>query len=239
MTSEGTGVGEAAGMKDDSADLRVRVPHFPVYSELRHLLRILCGRTRKQVTGLHATIRDLQGSRQRVVDWTDPTTWISERLSGSDRELAQAIWHQSDREVNPRHIYGHWLLAQRYDLLREDEMGFLQITDAGSDFLETPGGRSEQIVDEFEGLFKLLAIMANSGPDRAANLVGEWADYLARCSANRSESMIKDTMRRRLNNLLARGFVERKGTLYSVTPDGLDYLQSTGDDDSIGAQQHE
>ena len=238
MTNDGSGIDEAAVSGNGDANLRVRVPHFPVYSELRHLLRVWRGRPRKQVTGLRATIIVLRGTRKYSVDWTDPATWISERLNDSDRELAQAFWDQSNGAVNPRHIYGHWLLAQRYGLLREDSEGFLQITEGGRNFLETPGGETEAVVDEAEGLSKLLSIVADSGPTRAGGLVEEWADYLMRCSAIRSESMVKDTMRRRLTNLLARGLVERKGNLYSATTDGLLYLKKTGDEDSVGAGDH-
>ena len=230
--------GEAANTGSDDTNLRVRVPHFPVYSELRHLLRVWPGRPRKQVTGLRATIIELRGTRKSAVDWTDPATWIPERLNDSDRELAQTIWDQSNGEVNPRHIYGHWLLAQRYGLLREDSEGFLQITKVGRNFLATPGGEAESVIDEAEGLSKLLSIVADSGPTRAGGLVDEWADYLTRRSAIRTESMIKDTMRRRLTNLLARGLVERKGNLYSATPDGLVYLQETGDEDSVAGGDH-
>ena len=77
---------------DDAAggdgNLRVRIPFFPFYSELRHLLRVWPGRPRKQILGLHAAIRELRGTPQKAVDWTDPDTWIPERLKGADRELA-------------------------------------------------------------------------------------------------------------------------------------------------------
>ena len=42
-------------------------------------------------------------------------------------------------------------------------------------------------------------------------------------------------MRRRLANLVARGLVERKGSIYSVTPDGLLYLQETEDEDAAAS----
>ena len=87
MSNDGPGTGEAEEAEDGGAHLRVRVPHFPVYSELRHLLPAWCGRPRKQVTGLRAAVLELRGTRKSSVDWTDPATWISERLDGSDREL--------------------------------------------------------------------------------------------------------------------------------------------------------
>lgn len=221
------------------ANLRVRIPHFPVYSEARHLLRLWPGYPRKQVTGLQATINELRGTPQKTVDWTDPSAWIPERLQREDRELARAIWDGSKGAVNPRHTYGHWLLAQRYDLLREDDDGVLQLTKTGQAFLEQPGGEVESAIDEAEGLTKLLSIVADSGPARAGGLVTEWADYLSRRSLFKTESTIKDTMRRRLTNLLERGLVERNGSLYSATPSGLAYLQKIGDEDSGGGNHNQ
>lgn len=238
MSNDGPSIGEEEEAENGDANLHVRVPYFPVYSELRHLLAVWCGRPRKQVTGLRASVLELRGTRKSSVDWTDPATWISERLDGSDRELAQAIWDRSKGAVNPRHIYGHWLLAQRYGLVEEDSEGLLKITKAGRDFLEVPGGETEALVDETEGLSKLLSIVADTGPSRAGGLLQEWADYLRRRSAVRSESMIKHTMRRRLSNLVARGLVERKGNLYSATPDGLLYLKPSGDEDAAAAGDH-
>ncbi len=228
---------EETGAASDDADLRVRVPYFPIYSQLRHLLGVWPGRRRKQVTRLRATLVELRGTRKKAVDWTDPGIWIPERLKGGDRELAQAIWDGSNGAVNPRHTYGHWLLAQRYDLLREHGDG-LQLTKTGRDFLEHPEGEAESAVDEAEGLIKLLSIVADNGPAHARGLVEEWGEYLSRRSAWVTESSIKDTMRQRLSNLLERRLVERKGSLYSATPDGLAYLRKTGDEDSVGGGDH-
>ena len=218
----------------DEANLRVRVPYFPLYSGLRHLLRIWPGFARQRVTGLQATFTELRGTPQKAVDWTEPSTWIPERLEGDARDLAQAIWEGSKGTVNPRHTHGHWLLAQRYDLLGQDSEGVLHLTETGEDFLVQPGGDVESVIDEGEGLIKLISIVAHNGPARAGKLVGEWGDYLSRRSTFRAESTFQPTMGRRLNNLLARGLVERKGGLYSATPDGMAYLEKTGDEDSIG-----
>ena len=66
LTSEHDG-DDAAG---DDANRRVRIPYFPLYSQFRHLLRVWLGRPRKQITGLHATIRELRGTPQEQLDWT-------------------------------------------------------------------------------------------------------------------------------------------------------------------------
>ncbi len=223
---------DAAG---DEADRRVRIPFFPRYSQFRHLLRVWSGRPRKQATGLHATIKELRGTPQEQVDWSDPDTWIPERLKDADRELAEDIWNRSRGTVNPRHTYGSWLFAQSYNLMHEQgEEGILHLTEFGQDFLEHPGGEAECAIDEAEGLIKLLSIVADNEPARSGGLVQDWADYLSRQSAFGAESTIKDTMRRRLNNLVERGLIERQGSLYSTTPNGLTYLQKTGDDNSGG-----
>jgi len=233
----GSNSSEEAGTPDET-DQRVRVPLFPAYSELRQLLDIWPGRQRRHVTGLRSTVNELRGTPQNTVDWTDPDSWIPERLQGEDRELAEAIWSGSKGNVNPRHTYGHWLLALKYAFIAEATDGSLSLTEAGRDFRDQPGGDAEVALDEAEGLVKLLSIVADNGPARASGLMEDWAEYLKRRSPFGSESTYKDTLRRRLNNLREREFVERRSTLYSVTQAGLDYLQQVGDEDSVGGEEN-
>ena len=128
--------------------------------------------------------------------------------------------------VNPRFTAGHWQLAQHYDLLRVDGDGVLEFTEAGRDFLEHPEGETEAVVDQGEGLVKLLLMVANNGPVWPKGLVEEWGEYLARCgSPFRTEFTIRQTISYRLKNLLERGLVERRKFAYSATPEGLAYLR--------------
>ncbi|HFD38901.1 MAG TPA: hypothetical protein ENJ31_03500, partial [Anaerolineae bacterium] len=106
------------------------------------------GFRRRQVTGLRKAINQLRGTPQNTVDWTEPGKWIPERLKGEDRDLAAAIWEQSQGAVNPRHTYGHWLLAQKYALVQENPQGVLELTSRGRDFLEHPDGETVAAVDE-------------------------------------------------------------------------------------------
>ncbi len=222
----------------DKGDARVRVPLFPLYSELRHMLRIWPGFSRRQVTALHAAFVELRGTPQKNVDWTDPASWIPEKMSGSDRTLAQTIWERSGGKVNPRHTYGHWLLAQKYSLLEDGPTGLLKLSDSGVDFLEHPSGPSEVAIDEAEGLAKLLTIVAENGPARPGGFLAHWEDYLKRRSRFGTEVTVKDTMRRRLNNLFERQLVEKNGNLYSVTSAGLAYLQQADNDDALSGEDH-
>lgn len=218
---------------------RVRVPLFPTYDEVRLVLPVWDGKPRTAITGLRSTIGELRGTPQEPEDWTEPDKWIPERLSGSNLDLAKAIWEGTQKKVNPRHVYGHWLLACTYDLLDEDREGRMSLTDAGRDFVSNPSGDTVAVMDEGEGLIKLLALVAEKGPARFGDLVGDWAEYLKRRSAFGKESTIKDTLRRRLKNLLYRDLLSRSTTLYKVTDAGLEYLNRTGDEDAPTSTEHQ
>ena len=223
----------------DETEQRVRTPLFPRYREVRHLLQVWPGRPRKQVTGLQATLGELRGTPQNTVDWTDPDIWIPERLSGDDRELAGAIWTTAGKTVNPRHTYGHWLLSQKYGLVEDGPDGNLVLTDRGHDFIDNEGGETEAFLDEQEGLAKLLALVADNGPTRAGGVLEEWTEYINRHSSFASPSTFRDTLRRRLNNLLDRGLLNRKSTMYSITDAGLTYLHRVGTEDALGGDEQQ
>ena len=223
----------------DETEQRVRTPLFPRYREVRHLLRVWPGRPRKQVTGLQTTLGELRGTPQNTVDWTDPDTWIPERLSGDERELAGTIWTTSGKTVNPRHTYGHWLLSQKYGLVEEGSNGNLVLADRGRDFVDNEGGETEAFLDEQEGLAKLLALVADNGPTSAGGVLKEWTEYINRYSSFASPSTFRDTLRRRLNNLLDRGLLNRKSTMYSVADAGLAYLHRVGTEEALGGGEQQ
>jgi restriction system protein len=236
------GEGDLASAVDDrpdGSDRRVRIPHFPPYDEVRLVLPVWTGMARAEVTGLRSTIAQLRGTPQDPVDWSSPDEWIPVRLTGSDRDVALAVWTGTDKHVNPRHVYGHWLLATNYGLLDEDDGGVLRISKRGADFVKSPGGETEAALDEAEGLLKLLALVADSGPASFGQLVAGWGEYLSRRSKFGTDSTIKDTLRRRLKNLLSRELLDRSGTQYTISEAGLAYLGRTGDEDAPGGGEHQ
>jgi restriction system protein len=237
LTSDRLGAADDTPLQE--SDQRVRTPLFPCYTEVRHLLEVWPGRPRKQVTALHATLAELRGTPQNTVDWTAPDEWMSARLKDGDRQLAEAIWSNSNKTVNPRHTYGHWLLAQKYELVHEDITGIIRLTDRGREFLNHPSGDAEAFLDEQEGLAKLLALVADNGPARMSGFLPEWMDYLTRHSGFGSDSTFRDTLRRRLNNLLDRELIARKGTLYSITDSGLTYLKRVGVEEALGGDEQQ
>ncbi|MEP0915077.1 restriction endonuclease [Leptolyngbya sp. GB1-A1] len=207
---------------------RVRIPHFPSYSEVRLVLPIWNGWFRSQITGLRSTITTFWGSPQSPVDWTDPDSWIPQRLKDEDRQLAEAIWRKTGRRVNPRYIHGHWLLASNYGLLEENDSGQMLLTERGQNFVMYEQGEAVALIDEGEGLLKILTIVAEKGAGRRGDFVPEWADYLQRYSHLGSDSTITDSLGRRLQNLLERSLLSKTGTTYSITDAGLAYLNQTG-----------
>ena len=82
------------------------------------------------------------------------------------------------------------------------------------------------LAERGEGLVELLTIVADSGPAQVRGLVEAWTEFLRRHSRFRAHSSVRDTLRRRLNNLLDRGLIERERAKYTVTDDGLSYLES-------------
>ena len=229
---------EDHGTTEIEAERRVRVPLFPVYEEARHVLRVWPGWTRKQITGFHSTLAGLRGTPQSTVDWRDPDKWIPERLEGDDHHLAKAIWTKSVGMVNPRHTTGHWLLCQKYELL-EEVGGRLGLTQKGQSFVDHENGAVEAFIDEQEGVAKILSLVAANGPTGVRGVLEEWSAYLTRHSAFGSPSTRRDTLRRRLRNLVYRGLVSRKSTLYAATESGLAYLKRLGKEEALGNHRYQ
>ena len=222
----------------NGTEQRVRVPWFPMYRRVRPLLQVWSGRPKKQITRLQATISELRGTPQKPVDWKDPDTWIPECLSGDDQELAGAIWTKSGKTVNPRYTHGQWHLIQKYELLEDATDGNLCLTRDGQNFINHERGKTEAFLDEQEGLIKLLTLVANNGPTRPSGILEEWTEYLDRYSSPfSSPSTLRDTLQRRLRNLLDRGLVGRKSTMYSVTDLGLAYLRQVGTEEALGGDE--
>ncbi len=210
------------------ADLRVRTPLLPPFENIRLLLPIWEGRTRSTISAYFRTITELRGTPQDPVDWTDPDDWIETRMKGADRELAQAIWNGTNKQVSPRYTYGAWLFANVHNLISEEPNAPIALTERGRAFIDEPDGSVTRAIEEVEGLPRLLSIVAEQGPARSGELMPEWAEYLARHSKFGTDSTRRDTLRRRLNELVSRGWVSRSGVLYAVTESGLAHLSEVG-----------
>lgn len=206
----------------ESKHFVVRTPLFPLYSEVRQLLRILDGVTKDAVWGMIKALFDQTGTPQNSVDWSQPSEWIDLRLQGANQSLAKKIWVDSEGTVNPRHIYGSYLFINTYELLTPDAQGFYRPSQQGKEFLkENPA--SLRKLDEEEGLPQLLSILAAHSPAKRGDLLDEWSEFLLQNSNYGTVSTFKDTLRRRLINLVERGYVAREGNTYTITDKGINY----------------
>ncbi len=201
----------------------VHTPLFSCYSEVRTLVKIWAGSATK--TGVYDLIKAIweqTGTPQNPVDWTNPDEWIDKRLPGATGALARRIWNESAQSVNPRHMYGSYLFINTYDLLLPDHTGTYQLTERGSHFLAEDAGTVREL-DEAEGLPNLLSILAAHSPAKRGDLLEDWGTFLRAHSKYGTASTIKDTLRRRLLNLVERGYVSRKGNTFTITPKGIAY----------------
>ncbi|ROL64986.1 restriction endonuclease [Pseudomonas protegens] len=200
----------------------VRTPLFPLYAEVAALLHIFDGISKDQVRSLIKAVDEQTGTPQNTVDWSQPSLWIPERLNGTDRQLAQRIWDESQHTVNPRHIYGAYLFINTYQLLSLNAAGQYRLEQRGNDFIACAPALLREL-DEAEGVPQLLAILAAHSPGKRADLLEEWTEFLLENSNYKTPSSINATLRQRLLNLTARGYVSREGNTYNITSAGLDY----------------
>ncbi len=213
--------GDKIGTQDNAR--RVRVERLPRYGEMRRLLKVWLAHPKTHITGLYSSLWELRGTPQNPVNWKDPDTWITERVTGEHRELAHAIWTKS--RVNPRYTDDHWRLTKYYELLAEDADGKTVLSERGKDFIDHEFGDAESFLDEREGLIKLLTIVAEAGSASSLALRDPWAEYLGRHSRFGSPTTISGTLSWRLKNLVDRDLVHRQGSEYMITNAGLDHLK--------------
>ncbi len=224
------GVSTYSGEGSDSA--QIRVPHYPVYSKTAQLLPILDGMLRTEFLALKAAIRDQRGTPREQVDWSDPSRWIDDRLSGRSAEIAKEIWNKTNSKLNPRYLAGYWALISRYELLESKAEGALRMTEKGRSFIDDPTGPTVLEIDVQEGLDRILSLVAELGPAGRAELLPPFTEFAREVSNLRADSTVKSFLWARLRNLSERGLIEREGRSYSVTEDGLAWIAQLGDGDS-------
>ncbi|MBE9521073.1 MAG: restriction endonuclease, partial [Proteobacteria bacterium] len=194
--------------------LKVRTPHFPLYSEVRHLIRIFEGVSQATIKAMVKAISEQTGTPRKPVDWSRPDSWIHKRLSGDSAILAGRIWKESEQQINPRYIYGSYLFINSCGLLEDNVFGVYQISARGQAFLENDPKILREL-DDNEGLPQLLGILAGKSAARRRDLLPEWRDFLREHSRFGTQATNRDTVRRRLRNLAERDFVSKTGVTYA------------------------
>jgi restriction system protein len=218
-------------------EAQVRVPFYPTYRSVRAFLEAVDGEEEETLRTMQSNIRDQSGTPQNPVEWSDPDSWIEDRLSGESKKMAMRLWERTDHVVNPRYLSGVWALATTYDLLQSDTSGTLTFTSTGRAFFN--GEESVvQLIDEEEGLGQILTILAPKDRAQSSELMPEWSRFLNDIQSRyASKTSQKGTLRERLANLESRGLVERDGYTYVITKDGLDYAAIFADEVGGSARQ--
>jgi len=207
-------------MKETS--IKMRTAWLPLYSEVRQLLQILDGESDSTFTNMQKSIWEQVGTPQNPVNWSDPDTWISDRLSDDEKILAQRIWKESNGKVNPRHISDSYYFFKRYNLLIPNNNGIFRLSIDGKEFL-SGNKKILKEIDNIEGIPHIIDILATKTRAKRSDFLSEWGEFCREYWGYGTESTIKDTLRRRLLNLLERGYIIREGKYYIATEEGINY----------------
>lgn len=203
----------------------IRIPRYPDYGRVRKFLPLMAGQQYQIFESMNNIIWEHRGTPQNTRDWSRPEEWIPQILSGSEQALAFHLWQGSDGSINPRHLSSLWRFCYFYELVQFDSAGYISISTKGEDFIKNPLGETVRKIDYLEGLFHLLAIVAERGPGKRSDLLPPFADFLANYSRLKSNSTITTNWFHRMANLVNRGFVIREGNVYRISQEGLSYLE--------------
>ncbi len=208
---------------------RSLTPHFPTYEDARHFIRILDGISKQAFFDMRSDIMSKRGDPQHQMDWSDPDEWIPNRLEGQNLQLALKIWEESGRTLSPRYVRGEWLLSQNHQLLDVQGDDILRITTQGEHFLQHFKGEIVAQIDQFEGIFSVLQLVAELGPGKRSIFLPDFSQFCFNYTKYRSETAVKTALYDRLMNLINRGMVTRNVQFYEITDSGLQYLESQAD----------
>lgn len=203
----------------------MKIPLYPEYGTVACLMKLLDGSSVQAFKSMWTAIWGLRGTPQSTVDWTNPDQWIGERLTGTDREMAERIWIGSGKRVNPRWTRGAQLLIGNYDLLSESD-GTYRMTEEGRDFVASKANRVTRRIDVEEGLVQVLRQLSLIRSGKRADLLDDWIAYTRYNSNLKRDVVVKEYLRRRLVNLVDRGYVRRDANTYIITDEGMAYLDS-------------
>jgi restriction system protein len=109
-------------------------PPSPTYAEISNAVRLLDGVSARDVRELMNLIFEQATAALSTTDWSDPDRWIDQRLSGDLQMLARKIWDGSGKTLNPRYLYGHYVVINRLKLLDTAD-GIYRLGERGRRFL--------------------------------------------------------------------------------------------------------
>ena len=102
--------------------------------------------------------------------------------------------------------------------------GIFKLTEKGNTFISGTHNNTIREIDIEEGCLFILNMVSIYNNSKRNKFLPDWTDYLLTNSNYRKESVVKDSLRRRLVNLMDREYIIRDGNIYSITDEGLKYL---------------
>ena len=199
---------------------KISISDFPLYSEIRFLLRIWLGWKEKQGIGLYKEFDLFKNSNFNL---KKPYQWIQQRLFGLNVWLANDIWKNSNRRINPYYTRMHWEFVKKYELSLPNEDDYFVLTDWGNDFSKNEKSNTGFVLDEVEGVLELLSII-KSGWEQD-ELYQEWKEYLLMNSISFSDDVVLEKLQQRLKNLMERFYIKKSKNHYFITSQGSEYLR--------------
>ncbi len=201
---------------------------LPTYQQACHFIRIIDGVPEVALRSMMSAIREQRGTPKDQVDWTEPSKWIQERLSGDDADLAHKLWTESDGGLNPRYVRSTLNLAANNELVIIDSQGVFHKTSAGDAYI-AGDLETHQRVDKSEAMDQVLLLLSTRGRVQTPDLLEEWMDFLRDNTSFRARSVARETLWSRFRYLVTRGLASQNGS-YSITPEGEAYLEALRDD---------
>ena len=113
----------------------------------------------------------------------------------------------------------------KHSLLARGRDDILHVSERGRMFLDSPGGKLEAEIDEYEGVLVVLQLVAEQGLARRSALLPAYGEYSRSQTTFQSENVLKMSLYDRLRNLIDRDLVVARGNSYAVTEAGLAHLE--------------
>jgi restriction system protein len=199
---------------------------LPTYGDAAKLLSILGGVPRANVTRMLRSIFFSTGTTRQPVNWKKPERWMVNTLEGEELHLAERIWIESGRTINPRYIKGAHLFLNKHELLLSEVGGAYEVSATGNAFLQGDA-QTLATIDQLEGILELLSLLQIRG-DRKEVLEG-WRIFSTNRSVYKADSSVQITFNDRISNVLERGLISKDGAKIKLTAQGRQWINQTGE----------
>lgn len=192
---------------------------LPTYESVRTFLRTIEGESASVFSSMLQKVDSGIGNMESKTKWSNLDEWMPKLLKGAEYSLALKLWNAG---INPAYTGSIRPFVKKHNLLLLEEP--IKITSEGYKFLE--GDRNDVVrgIDDKEAIIAVLKLVAEQSGS-LNDLADRFTVFYRENIGNHSEATIYDNLRRRLNNLMDRGWVEKVSLKHSLTPSGQSDLR--------------